>query len=48
MDIVDVDKIFDNLGRTGRYQKWQLFVGLISIWSCGFHMLSIVFIGMCM
>jgi len=45
MDIVDVDKILDNLGRLGRYQICQLLIGLVSIWSYGFHMLSIVFIG---
>ncbi|WAQ99761.1 ORCT-like protein [Mya arenaria] len=41
---VDVDKIWISLGKWGYYQKRQLIVLLVAIWSCGFHMLSIVFI----
>ncbi|WAQ99758.1 ORCT-like protein [Mya arenaria] len=41
---VDVDKIWISLGKWGSYQRRQLIVLLVAIWSCGFHMLSIVFI----
>ena len=44
-NIVDVDMIWKTLGQMGRFQMKQLLVMLVSIWSCGFHVLSIVFIG---
>lgn len=44
-NIVDVDKIWKALGQLGRFQMKQLIITLVSIWSCGFHVLSIVFIG---
>ena len=46
-NIADVDKIWIALGRLGRYQMKQLFVCFVCIWSYGFHVLSIVFIGKC-
>ncbi|KAL4237193.1 hypothetical protein ACF0H5_005573 [Mactra antiquata] len=42
---VDVDKIWNYLGPWGRYQRRQFVFLFIAIWSCGFHVLSIVFIG---
>ena len=44
-NLVDVDVIWKSLGQLGRFQLRQLIVMLVSIWSCGFHVLSIVFIG---
>ena len=44
-NIVDVDLIWKTLGSVGRFQLRQLLVMLVSIWSCGFNVLSIVFIG---
>ncbi|XP_060576174.1 organic cation transporter protein-like [Ruditapes philippinarum] len=45
MAIVDVDQIWLSLGQWGSYQRRQLIVLLLAIWSCGFHVLSIVFLG---
>ncbi|XP_045216002.2 organic cation transporter protein-like isoform X1 [Mercenaria mercenaria] len=42
---VDVDQIWLSLGQWGSYQRRQLIVLLLAIWSCGFHVLSIVFLG---
>ena len=44
-NIVDVDKIWKALGQLGKFQMKQMIITLVSIWSCGFHVLSIVFIG---
>ncbi|XP_053379646.1 organic cation transporter protein-like [Mercenaria mercenaria] len=42
---VDVDKIWRALGKWGSYQRRQLIIEMVSIWSCSLHMLSIVFLG---
>ena len=46
METIDVDNIWHGLGKWGKFQVRQLIVQMVAIWSCGFHMLSVVFIGM--
>ncbi|KAJ8304439.1 hypothetical protein KUTeg_018022, partial [Tegillarca granosa] len=46
MDVTtDVDEIWESLGKFGKYQRFQIFIQLLDIIPCAFHLLSIVFIG---